>query len=56
MNLKRLFGSRRVVADEIETKNWICRRYEVWEGSERLCCKVKRKHKKQNRRGYRKWT
>lgn len=50
MNLKRLFGSRRVVADDIETKNWICRRYAVWEGSERLYFKVRRKHKKRNRR------
>lgn len=54
MNLKRLLNSRRVVADDIETKNWICRRYEVWEGSERIKCYVKRKHKKRNRRGYRK--
>lgn len=50
MNLERLLSSRRVVADEIETKNWICKRYEVWEGSERLYCKVRRKHKKHNRR------
>ena len=33
MNLERLLSSRRVVFDDIETKNWICRRYECWEGS-----------------------
>lgn len=50
MNLERLLSSRRVVFDDIETKNWICRRYELWLGSERLWCKVRRKHKKRNRR------
>ena len=50
MNLERLLSSRRVVADEIETKNWICRRYELWLGSERLYGYVRRKHKKRNRR------
>ena len=54
MKLERLFSSRRVVADDIETKNYICKRYEFWLGSERLYCKVKRKHKKRKRRGYRK--
>lgn len=54
MNLERLLSSRRVVADDIETKNWICRRYELWEGSERIKCYVKRKHKKRKRRGCRK--
>lgn len=50
MNLERLLSSRRVVFDEIETKNWICRRYEVWKGSERIKRYVRRKHKKRNRR------
>ena len=50
MNLERLLSSSRVVFDEIETKNWYCRRYAVWEGSERTKCYVKRKHKKRNRR------
>ena len=54
MNLERLLSSRGMSADEIETKNWICRRYELWLGSEKLYCYVKRKHKKRNRRGYRK--
>ena len=54
MNLERLLNSRGMSADEIETKNWICRRYELWLGSERLYCKVRRKHKKRKRRGYRK--
>lgn len=50
MNLERLLSSRRVVFDEIEMKNWICRHYELWLGSERIKCYVKRKHKKRNRR------
>lgn len=50
MNLERLLSSRRVVFDGIETKNWICRRYELWLGSERIKCYVRRKHKKRNRR------
>ena len=50
MNLERLLNSRRVVADEIETKNWICRRYEFWAGSERRNRYVRRKHKKRKRR------
>ena len=50
MNLKRLLSSRRVVAYDIDTKNWICRRYELWECSERLNCYVRRKHKKHNGR------
>ena len=54
MNLERLLNSRRVVADDIETKNWICRRYELWECAERLYGYVRRKHKKRKRRGYRK--
>ena len=54
MNLKRLLSSRRVVAVDIETKNWICRSYEFYEGSERRKCYVRRKHKKLKRRGYRK--
>lgn len=54
MNLERLLSNRSVVVDEIKTKNWICRRYAFWEGSERTKCYVKRKHKKRNRRGYRK--
>lgn len=36
--------------DDIETKNYICRRYEFWLGSKRIYCYVKRKHKKRNRR------
>lgn len=39
-----------IKTDDIETKNYICRRYEFWEGSERIYCYVKRKHKKRNRR------
>lgn len=50
MNLERLLSSRHLVFDEIETKNWICRRYELWECSERLNCYVRRKHKKRKRR------
>ena len=50
MNLERLLNSRRVVFDNIETKNWYCRRYELWEGSERLYGYVRRKHKKRKRR------
>ncbi len=50
MNIERLLNSRRMVTDEIETKNWICKRYELWLGSERLYYKVRRKHKKRNRR------
>ena len=50
MNLERLLSSRRVVFDKIETKNWVCRRYELWLGSERRKCYVRRKHKKRNRR------
>lgn len=52
MNLERLLNSLHIVVDEIETKNWICRRYEFWSGLERLNCYVRRKHKKRNRRGY----
>ena len=50
MNLERLLSSRGMSADEIETKNWVCRRYELWLGSERTKCYVKRKHKKRKRR------
>nr|DAV28101.1 MAG TPA: hypothetical protein [Caudoviricetes sp.] len=50
MNLERLLNSRGMSADDIETKNWICRRYELWLGSERRNCYVRRKHKKRNRR------
>lgn len=50
MNLERLLSSRRLVVDEIETKNWICRRYEFWSGPGRFNCYVRRKHKKRNRR------
>ena len=32
MNLERLLSSRGMSADEIETKNWIYKRYAVWEG------------------------
>ena len=57
MNLERLSNFRgmktgeiETKTDDIETKNWYCRRYETWLGSERLYCKVRRKHKKRNRR------
>lgn len=50
MNIKRLLSSLRLVVDEIETKNYVCRRYEFRSGSERRNCYVKRKHKKRNRR------
>ena len=53
MNIERFWNSR-MSAGEIETKNWICKRYELWFGSERFYCKVRRKHKKRNRRGYKK--
>lgn len=59
MNLERLSifrGAKGIETktDDIETKNYICRRYEFWLGSKRIYCYVKRKHKKRNRRGYRK--
>lgn len=47
MNLEILSIFRGVKG--IETKNWICLRYEVWE-AERTKCYVRRKHKKRKRR------
>lgn len=52
MNLERLLNSLHMVVDDIETKNWICRRYEFRSSSERRNCYVRRKHKKWKRRGY----
>lgn len=54
MNLERLLSNDRLVTDNIETKNWMCRRYEVWLGSERLNCYVRRKQKRKHRRGFKK--
>lgn len=57
MNIKILSNFRGMKAgeietktDNIETKNYICQRYEFWLGSKRIYCYVKRKHKKRNRR------